>query len=173
MTGQLEFDWQLSGSGWATCRIADTSAEAKYVVSYCSDALTELLNGLEGMYRPEPIERVSFDLEPVEIRWVLRGVGMDVDISIYRFPDVAASYAAPDTSGTLAWHSIQPRSSLVHAVVEAAEAVLQEHGEAGYKARWVLFPFPVAALQNLRRLHLLDDSCDQLHDLSTPQLTGP
>ncbi|WP_035792692.1 hypothetical protein [Kitasatospora mediocidica] len=168
MTGQIEFDWQLSGSGWATCRIADASAEAKYVVSYCTDALTDLLNGLEGMYRLDPVQRFSFDLEPVEIRWVLRGVATGVGVSIYRFPDMSASFAAPDTDGTLSWRSTQPRSTLVHAVIEAAQEVLQEHGEAGYEARWIRFPFPVAALQNLRRLHLLDDECGQPHDPSTP-----
>ncbi|MEW1747600.1 hypothetical protein [Streptomyces angustmyceticus] len=168
MADQLEFDWQLSGSGWATCRIADASAEAKYVVSYCTDPLADLINGLAGMYRPEPVERVSFDLEPVEIRWVLRGVATGVEVSIYRFPDISASFAAPDADGTLSWRTSQRRCSLVHAVVEAAQTVLREHGEAGYKARWVRFPFPAAALQRLRQLHLLDDKCDQLHDLSTP-----
>jgi hypothetical protein len=164
MTNQIEFDWQLSGSGWATCRIADAVAEAKYVVSYCTDALADLLYGLGGMYRPEPVERVSFDLEPVEIRWVLRGVGAGVDVSIYRFPDMSASFDAPDADGTVSWRSTQPRSRLVHAVIGAAQKVLQEHGEAGYKTRWVRFPFPVAALQDLQRLHLLNDECDQPHE---------
>ncbi|MFD4907562.1 hypothetical protein [Kitasatospora purpeofusca] len=164
MTGRIEFDWQLSGSGWATCRIADAVAEAKYVVSYCTDALADLIYGLEGMYRPDPVERVSFDLEPVEIRWVLRGVGAGVDVSIHRFPDMSASFDAPDADGTVSWRSTQPRRRLVHAVVGAVQKVLQEHGEAGYEARWVRFPFPTGALQDLLRLHLLHDECDQPHE---------
>ncbi|RLU79246.1 hypothetical protein CTZ27_37005 [Streptomyces griseocarneus] len=168
MTGQIEFDWQLSGSGWAICRIADAVAEAKFGVSYCTDALADLLYGLGGMYRSEPVERVSFDLEPVEIRWVLRGVGTGVDVSIYRFADMSASFDAPDADGTVSWRSTQPRSRLVHAVIGAAQEVLQEHGEAGYKARWVRFPFPVAALQDLQRLHLLNDDCDQPHEPFVP-----
>ncbi|MEV6424908.1 hypothetical protein [Streptomyces sp. NPDC051662] len=53
-------------------------------------------------------------------------------------------------------------------MIEAAQKVLQEHGEAGYQARWVRFPFPAAALRNLRRLHLLDDECDQPHEMFMP-----
>ncbi|MCC2274918.1 hypothetical protein LKL35_05635 [Streptomyces sp. ET3-23] len=165
MAGQVEFGWRLSGTGWATCRIADASGEAKYEVSYCTDALADLLNGLGGLYRPKPVERFSFDLEPAEIRWVLRGIGTGLEVSIYRFPDMLVSFDAPDGDGTLSWRSTLSRSRLVHAVVEAAQAVLQEHGEAGYKAKWGRFPFPTASLQDLRRLHLRVDGCDQPHDL--------
>ncbi|WP_405008527.1 hypothetical protein OHV13_34370 [Kitasatospora purpeofusca] len=130
---------------------ADAVADAKYVVGYCTDALADLLCGPGGMYRPDPVERISFDLEPVEIRWVLRGTGAGVDVSIYRFPDISESFGAPDADGTVSWRSTQPRSRLVHAVVGAAQKVLQEHGEAGYEARWVRFPFPVSTLQDLLR----------------------
>ncbi|MGW4379400.1 hypothetical protein [Kitasatospora sp. NPDC004531] len=166
MADRIGFEWQLSGSGWASCRISDGATEAKFAGSYCTDALADLLGGLAGRYRPEPVERISFDLEPAEIRWVLRGDGTDVDISIRQFPDIYRSYDRPDTDGALTWHSVQPRSGLVHAVVEAARAVLREHGEAGYKARWARFEFPVAALRRLRQQHLLHDECDRPHEPS-------
>lgn len=47
---QLEFSWELSGSGWATCRIADGVSERKDVVSYCTDALADVLHGVVGLY---------------------------------------------------------------------------------------------------------------------------
>ncbi|MFI0927129.1 hypothetical protein ACH4TP_24825 [Streptomyces sp. NPDC021012] len=82
-----------------------------------------------------------------------------MSIAIYRFPDVTTSWDAPDATGTLSWSSTQPRSVLGHAVMEAAETVLRLHGEAGYQEKWVLHPFPVAALQDLRRLHRRGDDC--------------
>ncbi|NNN34145.1 hypothetical protein HLK59_28040 [Streptomyces sp. S3(2020)] len=168
MADGLRFDWELSGSGWATCRIGDGIAQWKDVVSYCTDALADLLHGVAGLYGPTPVQRFSFDLEPAEARWVLRGRGSDVDIAIHHFPDMSASFDAPDLDGALRWSSAQPRTRLGHVVVEAAQSVLRLHGEDGYRAKWVQHPFPVAALQDLRRLHLRHDGCALPHDVATP-----
>ncbi|MGW4625535.1 hypothetical protein [Streptomyces rubiginosohelvolus] len=168
VTDDLQFTWELSGSGWATSFIADSSSEHKHFVSYCTDALADLLHSVAGLYGTARIQRFSFDLEPDEARWVLRGQGPHVDIEIRQFPDMSASFDAPDEEGSLCWSSTQRRSSLGHAVVEAGQALLRRHGEAGYHAKWVRYPFPVAALQDLRRLHLRDDNCQREHDLNLP-----
>jgi hypothetical protein len=162
----LQFSWELSGSGWATCRIADGPSERKDIVSYCTDALADVLHGVAGLYGPNPVHRFSFDLEPAEVRWVLRSMGSDVRISIYRFPEMPASFDVNDDDGTLVWTSTQNRSALSHAIIDAAQSVLRLHGEEGYRAKWVQHPFPVAALQDLRRLHLRDDACSNQHDIA-------
>ncbi|WP_121828098.1 hypothetical protein [Streptomyces sp. S1] len=161
MAGDLQFSWELSGSGWATYRISDAAGEQKNFVSYCTNALADLLYGVAGLYGESSAQRVSFDLEPAEVRWRLRRQGADVDIAIYYFPDMHASWGAPDEDGRLSWSSTQPRRVLGHAVMEAAQTVLSLHGEAGYREKWVQHPFPVAALQDLRRLHQQDDDCEQ------------
>jgi hypothetical protein len=163
----LRFSWELKGTGWATCRIADGFAERRYTVSYVTDAFSHVLRAVAGLYGPDPVIRLSFDLEPAEIRWVLRCTGPDVDMKIYRFPD--RWFSSPnDADGTLEWASRQNRGVLSHAVIEAAQSVLRLHGEEGYRAKWVSWPFPAAALQDLRRLHLRDDACDSGHDMSLP-----
>ncbi|MGW9133081.1 hypothetical protein [Streptomyces sp. NPDC055681] len=96
MTEDLQFSWELSGSGWAPCCIADVSSEQKHCVSYCTDALADLLHSVAGLYGPASTQRVSFDLEPAEARWVLRRRGSNVDIAIHRFPDMSASFNTPD-----------------------------------------------------------------------------
>ncbi|MGW1728919.1 hypothetical protein ACWCQK_39420 [Streptomyces sp. NPDC002306] len=168
MTGDLHFSWKLYSTGWATCRIADNSSECEDFVSYCTDALADLLYAVAGLYGPSHVQRVSFDLEPAEARWVLRRRGPDVDIAIYRFPDMAVDFGLPDREGSLSWSSTQPRSSLSHAVTEAAQAVLRAHGENGYHKKWRRYPFPTAALADLRRLHLRDDDCRHEHDMTLP-----
>ncbi|WP_393058182.1 hypothetical protein [Streptomyces sp. LN549] len=162
MTGVLRFSWELSGSGWATCRIADGGSEQKCFVSYCTDALSDLLHAVSGLYGTATDQRVSFDLEPAVERWRLQRRGVDVHIAIYRFSDLDKSWDAPDAEGALSWSSTQPRRVFGHVVMEAAAAVLGLHGEVGYREKWVQHPFPVAALQDLRRLHLRDDEC--LHE---------
>ncbi|MFE9973275.1 hypothetical protein ACFYRD_21600 [Streptomyces hirsutus] len=159
MTGDLRFSWELSGSGWATYRIADGGSERTDIVSYCTDALSDLLHAVAKLYGAADSQRVSFDLEPAEVRWRLRSQGTDVEIIIYRFPDTSTSWNAPDDEGTRCWHSTQPRSTLSHVVTKAAETVLRTHGEAGYLEKWRQHSFPSSALDTLRRLHQQDDEC--------------
>lgn len=164
MPDDLRFGWELSGHGWATYRIADGSAERVDCVSYCTDALADLLYGVAGLYGPSPVQRFSFDLEPAEVRWVLRRRDRDVDIRLHRFADMSTSLDLPDREGRLCWGSTQSRSALGHAVLAAAQAVWRDNGEEGYRERWGEHPFPVAAVQDLRRLHRRDDACPLEHD---------
>ncbi|MER6343513.1 hypothetical protein ACWC10_02410 [Streptomyces sp. NPDC001595] len=159
MAGDVRFSWELSGSGWATYRIADGTSEREDVVSYCTDALLDVLSAFAGLYGEGGDQRVSFDLEPAEVRWRLRRRGSDVEIDIYRFPDFHESWNAPDDDGTRCWNSTQPRGVLSHAVMEAAEKVLRLHGEVGYRKKWVQHDFPTAALEDLRQLHQRNDDC--------------
>ncbi|MFE7278126.1 hypothetical protein [Streptomyces sp. NPDC057623] len=172
MANGLRFGWVLSGSGWATCRVADDDAEWSDIVSYCTNALADVLHAVAGLYGPTSVQRVSFDLEPAEARWVLSGSGggggSDIDMAIHRFPDMSTSFDLPDEEGTRVWGSTQPRALLGHVVLEAAQSVLRLHGEDGYLAKWVQHPFPVAALQDLRRLHLRHDTCARPHDVAVP-----
>ncbi|MEV4943094.1 hypothetical protein [Streptomyces zaomyceticus] len=166
----LQFSWELMGTGGATYRIADGASEHRAHVGHCTDALADLLYAVTGLYGNSSGERVSFDLEPREMRWLLRHQGADVAITVFEFPDGATSWGSPDErEGALSWSSTQPRSALSHAVAEAAASVLRKHGEAGYLEKWVRYPFPVAALQDLRRLHRRGDDCGHEQCRDSPE----
>jgi hypothetical protein len=165
MSGDLQFSWSLTGAGWATYRIADGESEQKCSPSYCTNALADLLRGVAGLYGTDAARRISFDLEPAEVRWVLSSRGTDVEIGVYAFPDMSASFDLPDDDGELLWSSLQARSAFGHVVMEAVQGVLRLHGEDGYRKEWMLHPFPVHELGELRRLHLTGDACDLPHDL--------
>jgi hypothetical protein len=49
MPYDLQFSWELTGHGWATCHIADGTAAHQAHVSYCTDALADLLHGVTGL----------------------------------------------------------------------------------------------------------------------------
>ena len=167
-TDALQLKWELGDHGWARCHLTDGSQQASLVVSYCTDALADLVAAAGALYGQLGTSRFFFDAEPQEFRWVLRTVDEAIDLTIYRFPDVAVSPDLPDTDGTEIWRSAHPRRLFSHAVLKAAQDVLTEHGEAGYRARWLLHPFPVALVQDLRRLHLSADGCGLPHDLAHP-----
>jgi hypothetical protein len=139
-------------------------------VSYGTDALADLVSAAGLLYEERRSARFFFDAEPQELRWVVRaGEEGVVDVTVYQFPDVGVSPALPDAEGTVLWRSAHPRGVFSHAVLDAAQSVLAEHGEAGYRARWVLHPFPVGPLQVLRRLHLRDDACELPHQPLRPR----
>ncbi|MFB7290247.1 hypothetical protein [Actinacidiphila glaucinigra] len=169
MANRLQLEWDLRDHGWADCRIADGAAKATLFVSYCTDGLADLLSGVGGLYgATNRLERFFFDSEPMEVRWVLRREGADVAIAIYEFPDVAISLDLPDSEGHLAWTATKPLGELAHVVLATAQQVLKEHGEDGYMTKWIRYPYPVAALQDLRRLHLQHDQCELPHDMTLP-----
>jgi hypothetical protein len=50
MTNDLRFGRELSGTGRATCRIADSSSQWQDVVGYRTDALADLLHRVAGLH---------------------------------------------------------------------------------------------------------------------------
>lgn len=164
--GAFQLQWDLVGHGWARCYLADDSNHVSLTVSYCTDALADLVAATGGLYGQGRSSRFFFDAEPQEFRWVLRQADEAIGVTIYKFPDVAVSPDLPDSDGTVIWESACPRRVFSHAVLDAAQNVLSEHGEAGYRAKWVLHTFPIGLVQDLRRLHLRDDVCDLPHDLA-------
>ncbi|MFG3123687.1 hypothetical protein ACGFYO_16965 [Streptomyces sp. NPDC048201] len=166
--GALQLKWELRDHGWARCHLANDSHQASLSVSYCTDALADLVAAAGRLYGQQRTTRFFFDAEPQELRWVLRATDVLIDVTIYEFPDVSVSLGLPDTAGTVIWQSAHSRRLFSHAVLNAAQNVFIEHGEAGYQAKWMLYPFPVALVQDLRRLHLRDDACALPHDHARP-----
>lgn len=169
MTERFQLAWELVGSGWATCRVDDGASQTKLVASYLTDALHDLVSGMTALYTSRSVQRFSFESEPQELRWVLRRHEAGVDVAIYKFPDSSTSWGQlPDSGGTLLWASTVPRAILAHVVLEAAQTVLREHGEEGYRAKWKEHAFPAGAVQDLQRLHLREDDCGRAHEVSLP-----
>ncbi|MDH6219910.1 hypothetical protein [Streptomyces pseudovenezuelae] len=99
---------------------------------------------------------------------LLRTTDDAIKVTIHEFPDIAVSLDHPDSDGTVIWQSTSPRPAFAHAVWNAAGTVLGQHGEAGYRAKWAMHPYPSGLVQDLRRLHIRDDVCDLPHDLPRP-----
>lgn len=145
----LMVDWHLGHAGWADCRIADERSAVALHFGYCTDALRDLLAEMASVIAGRAATaRFSFDAEPTEYRWMLRARSDGIEVCIHRF----ASFGDPEGSGELVWRSCQPRVRLASLFADAAQRVLDVHGEDGYLRRWVQHPFPVNELRELHRL---------------------
>lgn len=69
----VELTYELTGTGWADCRIRIDDVVATVTASYLSDALGDRASGIAALLREHPEARVSFWEEPGEYRWILEG----------------------------------------------------------------------------------------------------
>jgi hypothetical protein len=143
----FDFDYRLTGVGWAEATIADETSSATLTASYLGDALGDLLSALGALLGGADTARCSWWEEPGEYRWVFDRDQETVRLRILSFDDTWSH--EPDKAGTVVFETRQALEALSRAVAVAAAKVLARHGKAGYRARWVENPFPFAELTNL------------------------
>ncbi|HEX5584002.1 MAG TPA: hypothetical protein VFX08_10040 [Gaiella sp.] len=144
----MRFEYRLAGTGWAEAQITDDHASASLTASYLSDALGDLLAAVRAVRTGSTEVRCSWEEEPGEYRWVFRRSRDDIALRILWFDDQYDSEA--DETGRVVFETTQKVDALVAAIASAAQRVLDEHGEAGYVARWVEHAFPTAVLLDLQ-----------------------
>jgi hypothetical protein len=70
MSSEVEFLYELTGTGWSECRLSIGDARCEVTASYLSDALGELASAVEDVLRwPGVDARAVFVEEPGEYRW--------------------------------------------------------------------------------------------------------
>jgi hypothetical protein len=157
----MEFEYRLTGTGWAEARIGDDASHAILTASYLSDALGDLLEAIGLLLEGASEARCSWEEEPGEYRWIFVRTGdNDVQLEILAFddmysrpvtlPGVAELCPQPDARGELRFSTRQPLGVLARAIADGAAAALGEYGEEGYLAKWVEAPFPTARLAMIR-----------------------
>lgn len=143
----LQFEYLLTGTGWAVGRIRDGTSSATITASYLSDALKSLVSAVAAIAEGALEARASWTEEPGEYRWVLIRHGDTAAVEIRRFDDWNDR---PDEEGDLVFASSQPVARLARAVLRAADEVLDRYGPEEYRAKWVEHEFPVDSVERLR-----------------------
>lgn len=145
---EVQFTYRLVGPGWSEGRFAIGDRWVGLDASYLTDALGDLLRAVYGLVQGDASARVSWALEPGEIRWLFARSGSSVAVRVLSFSDDYLDQPADDL-GEDEIDGTVPLRSLAEAVAAGARAVLEEHGESGYKERWIEHPFPTATLAEL------------------------
>jgi hypothetical protein len=140
----VEFQYSLTGSGWAEARVKSGSASAHLRVSYLSDALGDLLLAVLDIHRGAPAATCSWEEEPGEWRWLFTARGDRLEVRILGFKDMYDH--EPVSAGREVFAADEPADDVTRAVAGAARRLLDEMGEDEYHRRWVEHPFPIEAL---------------------------
>ncbi len=156
MADVVEITIQASGAGWADyVLVLGSQTFSMDGVSYCSDALGDLLRAALQLAAGGREANCAFDREPYEWRLNLQ---VDVDperlfLRVLEFPDFQKQ--SPTETGEVCFRGECGTRDFTLAVERAAVALLNEKGDAGYRDWWNM-PFPSAALRALQAAHAGD-----------------
>lgn len=149
----MEFKYELTGTGWATCEIRIENQIHKYEAGYLTDALGNFLNALLKI-NPLYTEKVYlkhganffFDNEPSGTDWHLKYLGNDkMLLEVTTYTDISFS-----EDPKLEIQIECSYDEFLLQVVKEAEKLLKEYGIVGYKEMWVEHEFPLSAFLMLK-----------------------
>ena len=143
----ISIDYQLVGTGWSRCSVILDGERAEITGSYLSDCLRGLADCALQLLGGATSALTTFDEEPGEYRWVMEELGGRLHIRILEFEELWGK--RPDSDGEVVLAGCCDRIDFVSAVRDMLQRVLDEHGAAGYKDRWVEHEFPSAQLRVL------------------------
>lgn len=143
----VEFDYRLTGTGWAEASIRHGDASLLLTASYLGDALGNLLHAVEDLLAGAGSSRCAWEEEPGQYWWLFERTADVVRLRILWFDDWVAE---PDDSGVLRFEGTVPLADLAMAIASGAEKVLAEYGVEGYLRRWVAAPFPEELLSGIQ-----------------------
>lgn len=172
----LKLEYELTGKGWATVSIDNGEQRASHNISYIGPGLEELLEAALGLTKSKRRTIASFEDEPGENRWVFRLERVGTVFLVISFYDHLFSNPEleederelrkredlpeddPDDPATVQFAAYVNLQELLQAVCDAAEAVLEKYGAAGYRAEWLEGDFPGEELRKLREYLAEKDS---------------
>jgi hypothetical protein len=147
----LNIEYLLVGTGWANCKLTNEDSSCVVSASYLSDALYKLV--LSAISVCVGVERLSFgfDEEPGEFRWIITQPRLnEIKIEIRSFQETWGGKL--DEEGDLLFQAHCRSITFAKLVHTAAQALLDDVGEAGYLKKWAEHPFPSVQFQELKRL---------------------
>ncbi len=147
---QVEFHYELTGTGWSECRLRIGNTTCEVTASYLSDALGDLASAVEDVLRGYTDAQATFAEEPGEYRWRLFSVETDrVRLKIIAYPEWGEWN---DESGKIIFEAECDRRAFGRSVAGELRRLLEAHGGEGYRDKWVNHDFPTERLRAIEGL---------------------
>lgn len=150
------FNYWLTGAGWAEAYFISDKQNVRFELSYLSDPLTDLFEGLCRLINNQSdAERISFFDEPGEHTLIISKIVKD-EIKIEIFWDnekegINEADKSQDT-GELIYSDTDTLKNLTLVVCEGVDSLLGRHTLEEYKEKWVSFDFPLDTYKKLQLL---------------------
>lgn len=144
---EFAMSWVLGGVGSARCTFSAARDFLTMGTTYVGDGLSGLVRCMLALKDGATTSRFVLPGEPTHYLGDLHVSGDDVDLVVTRFRYEDDLIAERD--GEEAWRKRFRLAQLLAAVGMGLAAVLEEHGAAGYLARWAPYSFPEDELRAL------------------------
>ncbi|WP_342041938.1 hypothetical protein [Bacillus sp. OTU2372] len=149
----MEFQYRLTGAGWAQCELEINSKKYSFSAGYLTDSLGDFLKTLlniNPLYTEEVyIENGAqffWDEEPRGAEWHFRYLGDDkMLLEITEYEDVSSSLEPKIILQTECSYD-----EFLSKVMSEADRILNEYGIVGYKEMWYEHEFPLSSFLKLK-----------------------
>lgn len=150
------FNYWLTGYGWAEAFIISDKQNVRFELSYLSDPLADLFEGLcRLIYNKSEIERISFWDEPGEHSLAISKISKD-EIKIEIFWDNEKEgineVGKSQDECKLIYSDTDTLGNFSQAVCAGIDSLLERHSLKDYKEKWISHDFP---LDKYKKLQLL------------------
>jgi len=150
------FNYWLTCAGWAEAFFTSDKQNVRFELSYLSDPLTDLFEGLCRLINNgSDTERIAFFDEPGEHSLVILKIDKD-EIKIEIFWDnekegINEAEKSQDT-GELIYSDTDTLRNLTSVICTGIDSLLGRHTLEEYKEKWTSFDFPLDKYKQLQLL---------------------
>jgi hypothetical protein len=146
----MTLSYNLQEAGWATATIEQGGKHRQMRVSYLSDAVLRMLDAAIGLANGAREVRFGFTDEPGEHECIVTRTGTEgVQIRVLWYKEWTPPGQETGDEVLICNSTV---SEFCHTVFTCCKGLLDEHGEEGYKERWVSDEFPTETFERLSRL---------------------
>lgn len=160
MAFSLTYD--LEDAGWATAWVQDGSSSFEISISYLHDSLRELAEAARALRDGAMAATVVFEDEPGEMQLVCTRTSIGLDYELRSLDHWSCWRTQPDGPFEIVHRVRTTVLIFCEEVTKELEALLKQHGEKGYKKKWIMAEFPVESLRDLQTNRMVEQGGEGL-----------
>jgi len=144
------FNYYLTGTGWAEVFFSNEKENIRFDISYLSNPISDLINGLLRMFnRQSETEKIDFYEEPGKHFLTITNYDTDsLTIQIYWSDSWEESI---NSTRKLLYSDNDTLSNFSKIVCSGIDSLLERHTLKEYKERWVEHEFPNESFNELKQ----------------------
>jgi len=145
----MRLNYGLEDAGWATVTLECGTQRVEMAASYLHDSLRDLTSAARALVDGAAEVKCVFMDEPGEHELIMRRARdgtVDVEILWYE------GWEGWGRRGDAGQPKLLGSTSIAHVrgqVLSELKRLFQEHGEAGYRKKWVAHDFPIVQMREL------------------------
>ena len=151
-----DFNYWLTGTGWAEVFFTSDKQNLRFHLSYLSDPLEDLFLGLCRLINNQSdTERIVFAEEPGEHSLIISKLDKEkIKVEIFwsdEWEDIREAYKT-QTKKELLYSDTDTLKNFAVVICVGIDSLLERHTLVEYKEKWSLFEFPLDKYKQLQQL---------------------